>query len=801
VSEADVAGETPPPDAAAARRGVRVGLPVIGVLLVAAAVIAMAAYSYSVNRRDALALAEVALDAIDDRVQAETKAFFVPAARILGVAEPLLAEFGSNRDEMMRAEAFGMQVLQAAPLFTIVSAAQPDGSFLMVRRNADGTISTKHISYPGGQRTVTWVHRDAKRRVVSIKDDPADTFDPLSRPWYKGAIDSDRLFWTDVYIFFTDQRPGITASTAFRNDDGSVRLVIGIDILLDDISGFLARLDIGDSGRAMIIDGEGHLIAYPDPSRLTLMKDGALVPTRLDELGEPVLTAVWDRLRLARPRFSFVDVDDKRHVVIASPLSAGVGHDWRLLIVVAEDDLVGFVATNNRQLLIMSIGVVALAGALAVSLVFSGLRADRNARLVADRQTALLSQSRSFSDLAELTARLDPVHPDALRDVTAIVAGTVGARRVSIWHLETDGNTLVCDGCFDQETGGHTARMEIRREECPAFFGHLERDALLDVADAATDARTGDVFGIYLQRVGCRSLLSVPIVHDGKVTGALWIEDATAFGEARTDAVTFARSVANLIGVRFAPPAVDRRSAEAAASPRQTATGTVARGETARAQVAPQSAMRTTSMACERRERFLDRLARQGLDPKSLAATTFPDTSVLVLHFSEQFAMASHAAADGTVSLIDRMAVAIQQIAEEHDVDYVKILGDNIVSVAGFGEPAAQAASVMAEMALAIQDHCTSMVSDIGHELDFTVGIDTGVVLGSAVGFGRGVYNVWGEALRGATIMAASAPRGALQVTESTYRLLADHYVFRTRGAFFLEGIGELSTYLLRGRL
>ena len=49
---------------------------------------------------------------------------------------------------------------------------------------------------------------DDAGQVVAAEEDPADTFDPRTRPWYDGAGAADGLFWTDVYVFFTSQAAG-----------------------------------------------------------------------------------------------------------------------------------------------------------------------------------------------------------------------------------------------------------------------------------------------------------------------------------------------------------------------------------------------------------------------------------------------------------------------------------------------------------------------------------------------------------------------------------------------------------------
>ena len=42
--------------------------------------------------------------------------------------------------------------------------------------------------------------------------------------------------------------------------------------------------------------------------------------------------------------------------------------------------------------------------------------------------------------------------------------------------------------------------------------------------------------------------------------------------------------------------------------------------------------------------------------------------------------------------------------------------------------------------------------------------------------------------------------RCPIQATANVYRRLKDKYMFESRGAFYVQGEGEVETYLLRGR-
>jgi adenylate cyclase len=191
--------------------------------------------------------------------------------------------------------------------------------------------------------------------VVAVEHAEDDNYDAQGRPWYRGAVSSQKLYWSDIYIFFTDQKPGVIASLPIIADDGELRGVLGLDIDLEQLSAFLASLQIGRSGRAMIIDETGRLVAYPDLARLFKRVGEELQPVKLDDLGDPVLTRAFNRFRIEGHGHRALDVDRRRYISTASSLHTTIGRHWSIFIVVPEEDFVGFVTRNNRQALAMSL--------------------------------------------------------------------------------------------------------------------------------------------------------------------------------------------------------------------------------------------------------------------------------------------------------------------------------------------------------------------------------------------------------------------------------------------------------------
>ncbi|MBL8699892.1 MAG: GAF domain-containing protein, partial [Alphaproteobacteria bacterium] len=526
----------------------RIGLPIIGVGLIIAAILGIAWYSYETNKRDALQLADEVIQSQAQRISREVDAYLGPAPRAVELLRGVLSDGKFLGEPQGGAEAIGWQILFDNPQLSLISYASPDGSFMMAKREASGAIDTKVIDRRKGAPETTWTRRDPQGATRLVEKDPTDTYDPRTRVWYQGAVEArGKVHWSRLYIFFTDQKPGLTASGALFDTKGALTAVFGVDIALDTLSRFLAALQIGKSGRAMIVDGDGRLVAYPDAARTFKRVGDQLLPASLDELGDGVLTRAYNRFRIEGHGRRTIEIDGERYITAATPVLADADHDWSTLIVVPEKDFVGFVALNNRSTLLMSFGVVLLSALFAALLIHQGLRADRNAALVVLREQSREAQSRAFTELAANAALFDPTQEDAVQALTKIAARAVGAKRFGLWRVSSDSNAMVLEDCRDRENDGHTAGVELTRTEMPGFFAAAEAGQELEVAEAAKDARTADFHKLYLKRMGSRSVITVPIRSGERWLGLVVVEDWRADG-----ALSFARAVANMLAVRFA---------------------------------------------------------------------------------------------------------------------------------------------------------------------------------------------------------------------------------------------------------
>jgi class 3 adenylate cyclase len=445
------------------------------------------------------------------------------------------------------------------------------------------------------------------------------------------------------------------------------------------------------------------------------------------------------------------------------------GRAWSLLIVVPEKDFTGFVAKNSRNSLWVSLILVVLAAALAVLLVRQGLRADRTARQLSERGKSIERQSLAFAGLTRQRGLFDRSQEAPVQELSAVLADLGVARRVSIWQVSSNGRLLMCEDAYEREGKAHVAGFHLARSELPRFFTALESEDEILAKDAATEPRTAELHRALMHSFGSQSLFAVPVRGLESVLGAILIEDAEQLSEARDISIL----AANILAIRVQP------GVEASPAP---GSGTV---ET------PTVSMGVRAVTSE---------LVQELHASSTAAEVFPSIAAMVVQFDDDTAIAAKDAETGVV-VADRLAAALQDIAAVHQIPYVKLVGHELIATAGLARADMNAVLRIGDAAVAYRERCLELFELNGNRPSFRIGIDSGVAIGSYVGNGPRLFNLWGNAVRTAKLMASTcAQLGTIQVSEAAFHHLREQFMSRLRGSFFVPGVGLSQTFMLGGR-
>lgn len=277
-------------------------------------------------------------------------------------------------------EKYFYEQLYLHPQFSGIYFGNTRGEFTMASRYnklEEGGYYTKFISRQTGKRTVERVYKSADGSLIKRAFTPKDPYDPRTRPWFQEAKKQGHLIWTDPYIFFTSQKPGITTANPVYDKQGKFIGVIGVDIEIEELSTFLSRLNVSKHGRAFILSQNGDVIAYPDPSKLQQTEESQKIRlTKIIELEDPVareaflsLNTSEDSLYLKKPVFTSFTYDNEEYHAMFAPFSDSQW-PWYICIYMPEDDYLGSIKANRNVNIV--IALIAVFISLIIGLLVAG---------------------------------------------------------------------------------------------------------------------------------------------------------------------------------------------------------------------------------------------------------------------------------------------------------------------------------------------------------------------------------------------------------------------------------------------
>lgn len=357
------------------------------------AVFAVVMSSYFTSEKALLEHARSLLSDVATNTIEHSKGFLTPARGAAELAARLAENqiVSSNNSALLEKLLF--QQLQTAPQFAGLFYGSADGDFVYVMKSdGPGPFRTKIVRNGSAGRTTTLIWRNDSFDIVEIRDDPEDLYDPRNRPWYQRAKDTSALAWTDPYIFFTSQEPGITVASPVVAPDGFVRGVIGVDIEISAISDFLSHLKVGQLGNALILNRNGDVIAHPD---LNLIKtendDGTFRFLSINEIGDPIARSAFGtflsdgEVQVETEISSTFKYNDADYVSVLKPIESDT-LPWTIAVYAPETDFTAGIRTNRTQ----NIGIAAVvAGLTAILGLLIARHIHRPVRALALRATQI----------------------------------------------------------------------------------------------------------------------------------------------------------------------------------------------------------------------------------------------------------------------------------------------------------------------------------------------------------------------------------------------------------------------------
>ncbi len=154
------------------------------------------------------------------------------------------------------------------------------------------------------------------------------------------------------------------------------------------------------------------------------------------------------------------------------------------------------------------------------------------------------------------------------------------------------------------------------------------------------------------------------------------------------------------------------------------------------------------------------------------------------------------------VAEIDLCFRAFDKIVEKYDLEKIKTIGDAYLCVGGISALNDDVAIRIIKAAMEIQEFLKDTAIDKAAKnapyFEARIGIHTGPIVAGIVGIKKFVYDIWGDTVNIASRMETNGQVGKVNVSETTYQMVKDHFAFEKHGVYNEVEKRPINMYFVR---
>ncbi|MBP0029662.1 ATP-binding protein [Roseofilum sp. Guam] len=253
---------------------------------------------------------------------------------------------------------FIFEQLKQFPDISRVGMGTEQPNYMNIVRQEDGSYAVS-LWNPEGKGTLKY-YADIDGNYLRPKS-PNPKYDHRKRPWYISLKNSGKKTsqWRNISIS-NDGDYRLAARQAFYNEDGQFQSYFSASLSLWHITDFLENLKIGKTGKALIFERNGLLVASSsgeDPFR-PHPDDENEDPIRLEaaEVSDPLMQQTVQYLMNTFPNLETLQTEKELsfkengnlNFVGVLPYKDDKGLDWLIVTVVPEQDFMDQIRANTR---------------------------------------------------------------------------------------------------------------------------------------------------------------------------------------------------------------------------------------------------------------------------------------------------------------------------------------------------------------------------------------------------------------------------------------------------------------------
>lgn len=280
-----------------------------------------------------------------------------------------------NLENFEQTERFFLKQMQVFDV-GYINFGNESGEFIGVERLEDGRLLINERLKNSSGTSI--YHTDNKDRRTKLKEFVIEKYDVTKESWYADAVHAGNRVWSKIYQW--QDKPevlSISSSYPVYNSDRKLIGVIGVDLILSEISNFLHQLKISKTGETLIIERSGLLVASSTQDVPFIMKNGKAERRNVSDSTNPLIRAIAQNLNKSFGNLNEIKsrqllnfkIGNERQFVQVTPWQDKFGIDWLIVVIIPESDFMDLIHANIRITTILCL--LALAVATIIGLITS----------------------------------------------------------------------------------------------------------------------------------------------------------------------------------------------------------------------------------------------------------------------------------------------------------------------------------------------------------------------------------------------------------------------------------------------
>uniref|UniRef100_B8HKF6 Protein serine/threonine phosphatase n=1 Tax=Cyanothece sp. (strain PCC 7425 / ATCC 29141) TaxID=395961 RepID=B8HKF6_CYAP4 len=301
--------------------------------------------------------------------------------------------------------------------FIYISYATVDGQYVgagyvnkkpMITVNDEPDITSPLIYEPDEFGNIKTKEVDRKASKINLSENK------LLQQQLKNA---QKSIWSTIYNWKNDpEQISITFSSPIFSPNGEFEGMMGTDLSVEQLNQFLRRLQIGNTGKAFIMEPSGQLVATSSISPYYKLVGKRAERLQAQESLEPLIQSAASYITKTLPnqhsqglkainapqQFSY-NYEGQKNFLFIAPYREKYGLDWLIVIVVPQSDFMAQIHQNTRATVLLclaALGVALSVGMLTTSWIAESI--EQITQATVDIAKGSLDQHLPSSRLFEL---------------------------------------------------------------------------------------------------------------------------------------------------------------------------------------------------------------------------------------------------------------------------------------------------------------------------------------------------------------------------------------------------------------